>query len=57
VELQPGETKAVSLKLRAADLAFVDLNDQWVLEPGDFRLSVGDQHTVVTAPLPPGGGS
>ncbi|MBR4242948.1 MAG: glycoside hydrolase family 3 C-terminal domain-containing protein [Bacteroidaceae bacterium] len=57
VELQPGETKAVSLKLRAVDLAFVDLNDQWVLEPGDFRLSVGDQHTVVTAPLPPGGGS
>ena len=43
VELQPGETKTVVFKLKAADLAFVGFDGQWVLEEGDFRLQVADQ--------------
>lgn len=49
VELQPGETRTISLQLPANDLSFVDLNDHWVLEPGDFRLSIADQHLTVKA--------
>jgi beta-glucosidase len=47
--LQPGETRTVSLQLRADDLSFVDMHDNWVLEPGDFCLSIADQHVIVTA--------
>ena len=49
VTLQPGETRTVSLQLRADDLSFVDMHDNWVLEPGDFCLSIADQHVIVTA--------
>ena len=49
VELQPGQTRTVSLQLPAIDLSFVDLNGHWVLEPGDFRLSIADQHLTVEA--------
>jgi beta-glucosidase len=48
VELNPGETKTVTLQLPASSLAFVDLNDQWVLEPGDFRLFIANQQLTVT---------
>ena len=49
VELKPGETRTIRLQLSANDLAFVDLNDRWVLEPGDFRLSIANQHVMVKA--------
>ena len=49
VELQPGQMQTVTFELQAMDLAFVDLNDQWVLEPGDFRLMIADQHVMVKA--------
>ena len=49
VELQPGQTRTVSLQLPANDLSFVDLNDHWVLETGDFRLSIADQHLTIKA--------
>lgn len=48
VELQPGETKTVTLALPAADLAFVAPDGHWLLESGDFRLAVSDQSTLVT---------
>ena len=47
VDLQPGQTKTVTLQLPASDLSFVDHNDQWVLEPGDFRLFIADQQVTV----------
>ena len=47
VELQPGETKTVSLTLKGSDLAFVGYDGHWVLEEGDFRIQVGDQVTNV----------
>jgi len=43
VELQPGETKTVTLDLKADDLAFVGYDGKWVLEEGDFKLMVADQ--------------
>ena len=49
VELKPGQVQTVSFELPAADLAYVDLNDQWVLEPGEFRLMIADQHVEVKA--------
>lgn len=43
IELQPGETRTVTLRLPAEELAFVGYDGKWVLEKGDFRIQVGDQ--------------
>lgn len=43
IELQPGETKTVVLKLKGSDLAFVGYDGKWVLEKGGFRMQAGDQ--------------
>ncbi|HRU13068.1 MAG TPA: fibronectin type III-like domain-contianing protein, partial [Dysgonamonadaceae bacterium] len=43
IELQPGETKKVVLKLPANDLAFVNEKGKWTIEKGDFRLQVANQ--------------
>ena len=48
VELQPGETKTVTFRLPATDLAFVDDCGRWVLEAGDFRLQAGSQTLTIT---------
>lgn len=49
VTLQPGETQTVTLRIAAMDLAYVDMQDRWALEPGEFRLAIADQNKVVTA--------
>ncbi|MDK2841270.1 MAG: beta-glucosidase [Anaerophaga sp.] len=43
IELQPGETKTVTLTLKGSDLAFVGKDGKWILEEGDFRIQTGDQ--------------
>ncbi len=43
VELQPGQTRTVALKIKASDLAFVGEDGRWVLEKGDFRMQAGDK--------------
>lgn len=43
VELQPGESKTVTLKIKASDLAFVGADEKWVLEKGDFKMAIGNQ--------------
>ena len=43
VELQPGETKTVILKLKGSDLAFVGYDGKWRLEEGEFRIQTGNQ--------------
>lgn len=48
VELQPGETKTVAMKVKASDLAFVGYDGKWILEKGDFRIQAGDQTLDVT---------
>jgi len=51
IELQPGETKTVILRLKGSDLAFVGYDGKWILEEGDFRFQIGDQvlNAVCTA--------
>lgn len=48
IELQPGETKSVELKIKAKDLSFVDYNGNWKLEDGDFRIMIANQSIIVT---------
>ena len=43
VEIQPGETVNVTLKIKGSDLAFVNPRGEWTLEPGQFRMQAGDQ--------------
>lgn len=43
VELNPGETKKVIITIPATDLAFVGIDNEWVLEAGDFSAKIGDQ--------------
>lgn len=43
VELKPGETKTVTLKIKGSDLAFVGYDGKWILEKGDFRIQTGNQ--------------
>lgn len=45
--LMPGETRAAEFRIPACDLAFVGADGRWVLEPGDFTLSVGGKSVTV----------
>jgi beta-glucosidase len=48
VELAANETKTVTLSIRPSDLAFVNEDLQWVLEPGQFRAIIGNQRAEFT---------
>ena len=41
VTLQPGETKTVSIQLKKMDFSMINLEEQRVVEPGEFDLMVG----------------
>ena len=43
VKLAPGQKKTVSFTLTPDDLALLDCNFQWTVEPGDFEVTVGGQ--------------
>lgn len=43
VNLKPGESIVVSLTVDAADLGFVGLDEQWILEQGEFVATCGGQ--------------
>ena len=47
VDLQPGETKTVIMKLKGSDLAFVSADGKWRLEKGAFRMTCGTQKLEV----------
>ena len=47
VNLQPGETSTVTLKLPAKDLAFVGRDGKWRLEAGEFMLRIADQNKLI----------
>jgi beta-glucosidase len=55
VWLTPGETRTVAIDITPECLAFYDINMKYVVEPGDFEISVGnssrdaDLQTVVLA--------
>lgn len=41
VSLEPGQSTTVNFKLSAEDLALVNKDDEWVVEPGDFNVMIG----------------
>ena len=47
ISLQPGERQTVTFQLPASSMAFVGGDGKWVLEEGEFVLSVGGQTTKV----------
>ena len=44
----PGETRTVQFTLTAADLAFVNTENKWITEPGEFEIKIGNQKTIIT---------
>jgi beta-glucosidase len=48
VALEPGETKTVTFRLPAKDLAFVGADCRWTLEEGDFVLRIGRLEQTIT---------
>lgn len=46
VTLAPHQTKSVTLHVKATDLAYVNEDLEWVLEPGEFRATIGNQKTL-----------
>ena len=48
VEIQPGETVNVALRIKGSDLAFVNTQGEWILEPGEFRMQAGNQTLMLT---------
>ena len=49
VELQPGETKTVTLTIPASALAFVGADGKWILEAGEFAITCGGQAVTINA--------
>ena len=47
IELRAGETKTVTMSIKASDLAFVGIDNQWTLEAGEFRVKCGDQSIII----------
>lgn len=47
VSLKAGETKTVTLKVKASDLAFVNHAGKWTLEEGEFRIKCDDQYLSI----------
>ena len=43
IELNPGETKTVTMQLKGSDLAFVGYDGKWRLEKGAFTIKCGGQ--------------
>jgi beta-glucosidase len=41
VTLAPCQTKTVKFILRPDDLALIDKNMNWIVEPGDFEIKIG----------------
>jgi len=46
VDLKPGESKTVTLKLPLKNLAFVNTDNKKILEAGDFKIAVNDLSTT-----------
>ena len=47
ISLKAGESTTVRFSLDAGALAFVDRDLDWLLEKGEFRLSIADQSVIV----------
>ncbi|MBH8557597.1 glycoside hydrolase family 3 N-terminal domain-containing protein [Hymenobacter negativus] len=49
VSLAPGEKKTIHFTLHPDDLALLDRNMNWVVEPGEFEVLVGSSSTDIRA--------
>lgn len=47
VELAPGETQTITLKIPAKELAFAGDDGKWHLEEGEFRISAGGLGKII----------
>lgn len=43
IQIEPGETKTVTMKIKGSDLAFVGQDGKWILEKGDFKAQIGTE--------------
>ena len=43
IELQPGESKTVTLNLSYDDLSFINIDNKRVVEPGEFEVTIAEQ--------------
>jgi len=41
IKLEKGSQQTVQFNISSKDLAFVGINQQWVVEPGDFLVKIG----------------
>jgi len=41
--LKKGESKEISFSIKAANLAFVGVENKWITEPGEFEVNVGGE--------------
>jgi beta-glucosidase len=41
IGLEPGESAIVSFAISTTELAFVNNNNEWVTEPGEFQILIG----------------
>jgi beta-glucosidase len=46
VDLQPGQTKSVSVSIPVQNLAVWTLDNKFVVEPGKFTVQIGSSQTV-----------
>lgn len=47
IHLQPGETRKVRFQLNPDDLALLDKNMNWTVEPGEFEVQIGSSSTDI----------
>ena len=43
IELAPGQTRTVSMQIKASDLAYVNREGKWVLEVGGYDMKCGTE--------------
>ena len=48
IDLAPGESRTVEFKVSKSELAFVNEQLQWVLEPGEFKAAIGRETVKFT---------
>jgi beta-glucosidase len=51
IALKSGETKNVTFKLTQNDLSFINLQNQRVVEPGDFEFQIGNSSANIQSTL------
>jgi beta-glucosidase len=47
VTLKPGETRTLSFTIRPEDMALLDKNNKWTVEPGEFEIMIGSSSTDI----------